>query len=86
MTDLSGLSAQPIPLSDLPAHASGTVHSLVGGHEFCGRVASLGLTAGASLTVVQNFGSGPLLVTVRGTRVALGRTEAARVHIVPSED
>jgi Fe2+ transport system protein FeoA len=29
----------------------------------------------------QNYGRGPLIVTVRGTHVALGRMEAARIVV-----
>jgi ferrous iron transport protein A len=41
----------------------------------------LGFTPGAVVTILQNYGRGPLLVTVRDTRVALGRGEALRVLI-----
>jgi Fe2+ transport system protein FeoA len=57
------------------------VHSLVGGHEFCSRVANLGFTPGAPLKVLQNRGHGPVLVSLRGTLVALGRAEAAKVVV-----
>jgi Fe2+ transport system protein FeoA len=44
----------------------------------------LGFTAGAAIKVMQNYGHGPILVSVRGTLVALGRREAERV-LVASE-
>ncbi|MBN2258528.1 MAG: ferrous iron transport protein A [Anaerolineaceae bacterium] len=31
--------------------------------------------------MTQNIGYGPLIVTVRGTRVALGRREAAKILV-----
>jgi Fe2+ transport system protein FeoA len=31
--------------------------------------------------MVQNFGHGPLIVNIRGTRIALGRGEAAKVVV-----
>ncbi len=40
------------------------------------RLTSLGFTPGVALEMTQNYGRGPLLVTIRGTRVALGRQEA----------
>ncbi len=70
-----------ISLSGLPAGGQGFVHTLRGGHEFCSRMANLGFTTGASVTVVQNIGRGPMLVSVRGTLVALGRAEAAKVVV-----
>jgi Fe2+ transport system protein FeoA len=36
---------------------------------------------GAPVIVMQNYGHGPLLVSVRGVLVALGRNEAARVLV-----
>lgn len=34
--------------------------------------------------MIQNFGRGPIIVLVRGTRIALGRGEAERVWITPN--
>ena len=45
------------------------------------RLASLGFTPGVTINMTQNFGRGPLIVTVRGTRVALGRGEAAKIIV-----
>ena len=45
------------------------------------RLASLGFTPGADVSMSQNYGRGPLIVTVRGTRVALGRMEAAKIFV-----
>jgi ferrous iron transport protein A len=69
------------PLSALAAGMGGVLSSLQGGRTFRARVASLGFTPGAELTVVQNFSGCPLIVSVRGTRVALGRREAASMLI-----
>jgi Fe2+ transport system protein FeoA len=72
---------QIVALSTLPAGKQAMVHSLIGGHEFCSRVANLGFTPGAQLKVLQNHGHGPVLVALRGTMVALGRSEAAKVVV-----
>jgi Fe2+ transport system protein FeoA len=45
------------------------------------RLASLGFTPGAEISMSQNYGRGPLIVTVRGTCVALGRVEAAKIFV-----
>jgi ferrous iron transport protein A len=71
----------PRPLSVLPVGRRGVVHALNGGRDFCSRIANLGFTAGAAITVVQNYGHGPMLVSLRGTLVALGRTEAGKVVV-----
>jgi ferrous iron transport protein A len=68
-------------LSNLAPGEVGVVHELAGGGGFRSRLATLGFTPGAKLTMVQNFGRGPLIVNIRGTRIALGRGEAAKVYI-----
>jgi ferrous iron transport protein A len=71
----------PQALSALPAGARGVIHSLLGGHSFGSRVANLGFTVGAPVSVRQNYGRGPMIVALRGTLVALGRAEAAKVLV-----
>lgn len=68
-------------IGQLPAGAHGIVQALLGGHQFSSRLASLGFTIGADVEVRQNYGYGPMLVSVRGTLIALGRAEAARVAV-----
>jgi ferrous iron transport protein A len=69
------------PLSDLTVGAAGIVGQLRGGRDFAGRMAGLGFTPGVNVAVIQNYGHGPMIVTVRETRVALGRWEAAKVLV-----
>ncbi|PKO03892.1 MAG: ferrous iron transport protein A [Chloroflexi bacterium HGW-Chloroflexi-5] len=58
-----------------------TLQTIKVGSELTSRMTSLGLTPGASIEVLQNFGRGPILVNVRGTHVALGRGEARRLMV-----
>lgn len=51
------------------------------GREAAGRLTSLGFTPGAPISMLQNYGRGPLVVSVRGARVALGREEARKIVI-----
>lgn len=46
-----------------------------------GRMSSLGFTPGVDVEMIQNYGHGPLIVTVRGTRIALGRLEAEKLLV-----
>ncbi len=59
---------------------------LGGGRRFAGRLAALGLTVGTELMVVRNDRSGPLIVMARGTRIAMGRGEAAKVLVEVAAD
>jgi Fe2+ transport system protein FeoA len=68
-------------LSTLGTGERAIVRALAGGHLFRSRAANLGFTAGVEVTVLQNFGHGPMIVALRGTRVALGRGEAAMVLV-----
>lgn len=45
------------------------------------RLTSLGFTPGVDIEMKQNFGHGPLVVNIRGTRVALGRDEAKHISV-----
>ncbi|MBU2610910.1 MAG: ferrous iron transport protein A [Chloroflexi bacterium] len=69
------------PLSDLPRESRAIVRYLRGGRGFSARLASMGVTPGVEVTVLQNFGRGPMIVTVRDTRIALGRGEAHKVLV-----
>ena len=51
------------------------------GREAAGRLTSLGFTPGAPISMLQNYGKGPLVVSVRGSRVALGREEAVKIVV-----
>ena len=70
-----------ISLSEMPVGEDATILAFMGGRMVNNRLASLGFTPGVRVTMTQNYGRGPLIVTVRGTRVALGRGEAARIVV-----
>ena len=68
-------------LSDMPPGSYGIVRDLHGDAYFITVLASKGLTVGAELSVLRNSGHGPLLIMVRDTRLALGRSEAAWIAV-----
>jgi ferrous iron transport protein B len=70
-------------LADLPLGMRGAVACLHGGNDFIGRMTALGFTPGAEVEVVQNEEHGPLLVIVRGARMALGRGASMRIAVKP---
>jgi ferrous iron transport protein A len=70
-----------ISLTDLSVDHHATILAFNIGTVETTRLVSLGFTPGAQVSMSQNYGYGPLIVTVRGTRVALGRTEAARIFV-----
>lgn len=77
-----GPKTEVVALSALHPGERGIVAELLGGRGVLGRMAALGFTPGAEVTIVQNFGHGPLIVLLRDTRVALGRGEAGKVSVI----
>jgi ferrous iron transport protein A len=75
----------PVPLSALENTENGRIQQLRGGPRLRSRLAALGFTPGASITMLQNQRQGPVIVTLRDTRIVLGRGEAHRILIVPAE-
>jgi len=69
------------PLDEMPTGEQAVILSFQAARGIAGRLTSLGFTPGAEVQMTQNFGRGPLIVTVRGTRVALGRGEAAKIVV-----
>jgi ferrous iron transport protein A len=72
---------EKISLDELMPGEHGTVLSFTDGRMVTNRLTSLGFTPGVAVDMTQNYGHGPLIVTVRGTRVALGRGEAAKIFV-----
>ena len=68
-------------LNEVPPGECVIVQKIYGGIDFSKRMAALGFTIGVEVKVVQNFGHGPMIVTVRDTRVALGRGQAIKIQV-----
>ena len=74
-----------VPLADMSMGSEALIHSFQGGHNFITRLTALGFTPGAPVTIMRNHGFGPMIVSIRGTRIALGRREARRILVNPSD-
>jgi ferrous iron transport protein A len=70
-----------VPLGRLPSGESGTIVDLAGGRTFVARCLALGCTPGTRVTMERNGGHGPVIVVVRGARIALGRGESMRLLV-----
>jgi ferrous iron transport protein B len=71
-------------LVDLEPGTKASIRRLEGGRAFLSRLAALGFTPGAPVTLVRRGDHGPVLVSLRGVQVALGREEAGHVLVVPA--
>ncbi|MFA4016567.1 MAG: hypothetical protein RUDDFDWM_001677 [Candidatus Fervidibacterota bacterium] len=75
-----------LPLSELPEGSRGIVHATYGGRGMLARLSAMGLTVGTEVTVVQNPFVGPVVVDVRGVRLAIGRGMATRIMVCVKQD
>jgi ferrous iron transport protein A len=70
-----------LTLADLDRNERARVLGLSCGRQAANRLVSLGFTPGAEVGMTQNYGHGPIIVLVRGARVALGRREARHIQV-----
>lgn len=57
------------------------VNSLQGGNTFINRATSLGFVPGIQLKILKNSLSGPLIVEIRDSQVAIGKGEAMKIMV-----
>lgn len=70
----------PIPLSMALARQPLRLIEIRAGRELTHRLTELGLTPGVALSIIQDAG-GPLLISVRGSRIAIGRGLAHKLLV-----
>jgi len=70
-----------MPLTAVNKGEKAVLLTVTGGRQLRGRLAALGLLPGTEVQVVQNSGQGPFIVSVRGSRIVLGRGMAARMEV-----
>ncbi len=75
-----------VRLTDLCNDEMAAVADIPPGSRSAARFLALGFTLGAGVRMIQNFGTGPVVVLVRDTRVAMGRGEAGRILVHKKED
>ena len=75
------LRPAPCALAELSSGEHARLVAVDPGQCISRRLTCLGFTPGVDIHMLQNYGRGPLVVTVRGTRVALGRGEARQITV-----
>jgi ferrous iron transport protein A len=75
-----------LTLSEITTGEQVIVRAFQCGHAVALRLASLGFTPGVMINMIQNHFRGPLIVLVRGTRIALGRGEARKIIVERDHD
>ncbi|MFH1676968.1 MAG: FeoA family protein [bacterium] len=74
-------AAREFPLSEAPESIPLRVIGIQSGHGAQSRLASMGILPGEIVKIVRKGNGGPLLVEVKGTRVALGRGISLKVIV-----
>jgi ferrous iron transport protein A len=81
----SNVAKEETPLSKLDAGHSGILKEYTGERNLLGRCLSLGFTPGSVIKMLENYNSGPVLVKVHDTSVALGRDLADHITVTRNE-
>jgi DtxR family Mn-dependent transcriptional regulator len=81
----SNVAREETPLSKLDAGHSGILKEYTGERNLLGRCLSLGFTPGSVIKMLENYNSGPVLVKVHDTSVALGRDLADHITVTRNE-
>jgi ferrous iron transport protein B len=79
------MSHELLKLIDLETGQHAMVRKLTGGKSFISRLAAMGFTPGAQVTMIRRQGDGPVLVSLRGAKVAIGYVEADKIMLSPYE-
>lgn len=75
-----------ISLAQMQDGQSGIINSITGGRNLVKRLADLGITKGAGITVLRHaIFSGPVQVEVCGSRFVLGHGMASKIMVVPND-
>jgi len=70
-----------VPLAMAPEGSLVRIVEIRGGRGIMRRLVDLGFIPGSVVRVLRSFGSGPLLIEVKGSRVALGRGLAMKILV-----
>jgi len=73
------------PLAAVPPGRRVRITSYAGGRMMRSRLASLGLTLGREVNILQN-NRGLIIVGVNGGRVALGRGVSQKIMVIPLDE
>jgi Fe2+ transport system protein FeoA len=73
---------QVTPLSSIKAGQTARLVSINAGRALKSRLSAMGLVPNVQLTVVNNGHPGPVVLSVRGSRLMLGRGMADKVMVV----
>jgi ferrous iron transport protein A len=74
--------ARPKPLSAVEAGQTVRLVGIEAGHGLRSRLTAMGLVPNVEITVVNNRHAGPFIMSVKGTRMMIGRGMAHKIMVV----
>ena len=72
-----------IPLSLIDNGRKVRLHMVCAGRQLTARLASMGLVPGAEVEVIRRSAKGPFVVSVKETRLVLGRGMVSKILVAP---
>jgi ferrous iron transport protein A len=75
-------SMHTVSLLDLQMGEEGIVKKISGGYGACKRLNELGLVPNVRVEMVNKINSGPVMIRVKGSKLALGRGLAMKVLVL----
>ena len=79
-------SNTPTPLSDIPPGQCVRLARIDAGRALTQRLLAMGLSAQVELSVVSNGHPGPVIISIRESKLVLGRGMADKIMVVLSSD
>ena len=80
--DDASLERKAISLVDLTLGKTAVIFQIKSGRAACKRLNELGLIPGVMIELVNRITSGPVMIRVKGSKLALGRGLAQKVMVV----
>ncbi len=78
----SNIKGQKKTLLTLKVGEKGIVVRILGGQGACKRLNELGFVPGTEVKLVNKISSGPVMIRVKGSKLALGRGLANKVEVI----
>ena len=70
-----------VKLSKIEAGVTVIFNDVIAGHELRTRLATMGMVPGTEITVVSNMRRGPVVINIKGSKMALGRGMADKITV-----
>lgn len=75
-----------LPLAMLPENEEATIVEIMGGRGLVRRLSEMGFTYGTKVKMKHSGSPGPVLVDIRGSRIALGRGVTMKIMVKTEVD